>query len=669
MRLFPYPRIAVNVLLLFCSIYLPVDLKALVGTTSFTVAEGNLTGDVTTYFVASAPLSSDSVYAGSVASYDNTNARLIFDVETNSSGDIIYPFAGDSAFVPNVQIPVLNVSVSSGLLDTNTSVVWLDEGGSVGFDSNKPGFNASFPPEVILYDADYNVSAEVTATIDGTGKLTGLSVVTRGEGYTSTPKVKLVAGSHFVKITDNDSPYNGRVFLIEDNNRTRLDIDLSRRANNESSNISTYFPAGTQIEVIPATTLGSLFGVDFNSDIYPPNWTSGLPSASDWIYLWDTQFGGYVAYFFMNSTRTSRGYSRGWYSKNSTRSGLKNHIAIYPDEAFLIAKRTSGAVSFEFEGEIETDDKKLLLPQSGNQILAKNPYGADMMLAELIPSTMIAPKDGNSSLFRAGTTQENGDLVTFLAGSGWEQFWYDHNHGNTAVTSMHEIATRRPLESDNNATTMNSNDLYIGGGAVTSIQSCDATGDTNASDKTYSKISTTSSIADLNGFTITFSDLQGYLLSEDGTQEINASTSLPINPGSIVDSNLNRSFEVIASSAGEVVVSAQRDIRFDSNLGTPTWKIGKVGTGYSTNAVFYCLGGSTGLDANGTISTSGSITVGSNGSSYSAAPQAIVSGGGWRLSDGATRDNEVLGATTGIILQRNSASGVKAYIESLNPFE
>ena len=103
--------------------------------------------------------------------------------------------------------------------------------------------------------------------------------------------------------------------------------------------------------------------------------------------------------------------------------------------------------------------------------------------------------------------------------------------------------------------------------------------------------------------------------------------------------------------------------------GPPTWKIGKVGTGYDTNAVFYCLGGSTGLDANGTISTSGSITVGSNGSSYSAAPQAIVSGGGWRLSDGATRDNEVLGATTGIILQRNSSSGVKAYIESLNPFE
>jgi hypothetical protein len=62
------------------------------------------------------------------------------------------------------------------------------------------------------------------------------------------------------------------------------------------------------------------------------------------------------------------------------------------------------------------------------------------------------------------------------------------------------------------------------------------------------------------------------------------------------------------------------------------------------------------------------INVSSNGTGYNSAPQVIVSGGGWRLSDGAARDNEILGATSGIIIQRNSVSGNKAYIESLNPF-
>ena len=645
----------------------------LVGSTSFTVSEGN--SSYPTYYIASAPLSKLSVFSGSVASTDNSNARLTFAVDSNESGANEYPFEGVSAFVPNVQMPVCRVSVSSGSVDTNASVVWLDEGGSVGFDTNKPGFNSSYPPEIMLYDAENNTSAEVNATINSAGKLTGLTVVNQGEGYTSTPKVLIVAGPHFVKITEPSSEYNGMVFLIKDNNQTALDLDLSRLGTNDSQNVSHYFPDGTQVEVIPATTLGTLIGVDHQSSPYPTNWTAGLPNVADWIYLWDVDFGGYVPYFFLDSSLTSGGYSRGWHKKNDSRAGLSNHAVIYPDESFLIAKRSSGNVTFEFEGEIDTDDKKLLLPESGNQILAKNPYGADMMLAELIPSTMIAPKDGNASLFRAGTTSEDGDLVTFLAGSGWEQFWYDHNHGNTSVTAMHEIGTRRPLESDVNATSMDADDFCIDSGTVLTMERSDSTGDTTSTDKTFTKITLDSGArADLRGFTITFSDIQGYLLSDDGTQEMNASTSLPSTPGSIVDSNLNGSFEIVlcndSASPSFIVVEKQLDIRFDSNLGSPSWKIGNLGTGYTNGmvAVFYCLGGNTGTDANGTVSTSGSITVTSNGSSYSSAPQVIVSGGGWRLTDAAPRDREILGATTGIIIQRNSNSGNKAYIESLNPF-
>jgi hypothetical protein len=51
-------------------------------------------------------------------------------------------------------------------------------------------------------------------------------------------------------------------------------------------------------------------------------------------------------------------------------------------------------------------------------------------------------------------------------------------------------------------------------------------------------------------------------------------------------------------------------------------------------------------------------------------PHAVVSGGGWRKQNAAgSKDNEILGASSGLLLQRNSLSGTKAYIESLNPFE
>ena len=143
-------------------------------------------------------------------------------------------------------------------------------------------------------------------------------------------------------------------------------------------------------------------------------------------------------------------------------NGILNHTVLYPDEAFLVAKRTSGNVTIEFEGEIDTSDKQLLLPQSGNQILAKNPYGADMMLCELIPSTAITTNSGSSSLFRSGT-DETGDVVTFLEGAVWKQYYYDASYGNNAVTVMHQLGVRRPLDgSDNNASTMDANDFYIG---------------------------------------------------------------------------------------------------------------------------------------------------------------------------------------------------------------
>ena len=133
-----------------------------------------------------------------------------------------------------------------------------------------------------------------------------------------------------------------------------------------------------------------------------------------------------------------------------------------------------------------------------------------MMLCELIPSTAITTNSGSSSLFRSGT-DETGDVVTFLEGAVWKQYYYDASYGNNAVTVMHQLGVRRPLDgSDNNASTMDANDFYIGNGSVTNIESCDATGQTGQSDESYSKLTISGSSSDLKGFTITFSDLQGY---------------------------------------------------------------------------------------------------------------------------------------------------------------
>ncbi|MAH26202.1 MAG: hypothetical protein CMI19_04530, partial [Opitutae bacterium] len=477
-----------------------------------------------------------------------------------------------------------------------------------------------------------------------------------------------------------------------------LNLDLSRLGTGESTNVSNYFPNGTQVEIVPAATLGSLFGKLLSE--LPLNWSSGLPTAADWIYIWDVIYGGYKPYFFLGTSHESYNYGQGWYSKDSTSAGILNHTVIYPDEAFIIAKRTAGDVTFEFEGQIETSDKKLLLPESGNQILAKNPYGADLMIAELIPSNAITSHDGNASLFRAmETSTDEGDIITLLNGNVWEQFYYDESYGNTGVTKSHILATRRPLDgSDNNISapfTMDGDDFLIdddSANAVSSIVSSDSNGQTDQNDTSYSKIYLNgASRSNIKGFTISLEGIQGYLLAEDGLNELNATTENQVTSvsafsdlassasrGSIVDSKLNGSFEIIKSGSDGggtfVVVNKQRDVNFKSDEGSPIWRIGVKGIGYSTDANFYCIGGNNGTtdsNASGIISTAGAVTVSSGGAGYQFYyPHAIVSGGGWRkLGAAGAKDNEILGASSGLLLQRNSLSGTKAYIESLNPFE
>jgi len=669
------------------------NASGLVGTSSFEVVGGNSTNP--NYYIASVPISEDTVYAGTVASSDDSNGYILFDSETNASGAVSYPFFGNSVFVPGIQIPKMSAWVgSNGQIDSNISAVYANH----TFISSKDKFTPGHPPEVIIYDADYNESAVAVAGINSSGQLNDLNVTSAGSGYQSNPKVKVIAGAHFVKITDSNNPYNGRVFLIKDNNKTRLNLDLSRLGTGESTNVSNYFPNGTQVEIVPAATLGSLFGKLLSE--LPLNWSSGLPTAADWIYIWDVIYGGYKPYFFLGTSHESYNYGQGWYSKDSTSAGILNHTVIYPDEAFIIAKRTAGDVTFEFEGQIETSDKKLLLPESGNQILAKNPYGADLMIAELIPSNAITSHDGNASLFRAmETSTDEGDIITLLNGNVWEQFYYDESYGNTGVTKSHILATRRPLDgSDNNISapfTMDGDDFLIdddSANAVSSIVSSDSNGQTDQNDTSYSKIYLNgASRSNIKGFTISLEGIQGYLLAEDGLNELNATTENQVTSvsafsdlassasrGSIVDSKLNGSFEIIKSGSDGggtfVVVNKQRDVNFKSDEGSPIWRIGVKGIGYSTDANFYCIGGNNGTtdsNASGIISTAGAVTVSSGGAGYQFYyPHAIVSGGGWRkLGAAGAKDNEILGASSGLLLQRNSLSGTKAYIESLNPFE
>ena len=659
------------------------------GSTNISISAGSVSSP--TYYVASAGLAGDAVFSGVVANVWDGNSSIFFSSEQNSTLEYNAPFK-DSAFDVDILLPKVSASVSGGSV-TSISVDYIG-----AFSTSVNGFNGSDArfveaPEIIIAAPD-DTGDTATATASVSSGELSIPSVSGGSGYTVAPKVTVVGGPHFVKITDASSNYYGRVFLIQDNGTNTLSFgtlsSTQRLSNTESSTtLSTFIPIGTTVEIYAAQTLGNLFGLDTTN--LPSGWTSmdnaddeSSGNGPDLLYFWNTDFYGFETFFFSTRykpssyTGSNDTFSWGW--KKPSRAfypKTENNKVIYPDESFLIAKRSSGSLSLVSEGAIESVNKQLYLPETGNSAILNNPYGTDLMLAELIPSTAIGTGTGQ---FRPGSSDTDGDVVTFLDSGQWKRFWYKQSHGNTAVTRMHVIGTRRPMNATQTSyeTTITSDDLYIGSGTVTNLESCtDADGTTllnSRNDSNYTKVTISGGTQYLKGFSITFSDINGRLLYNDtnGTSEANATdaSELSVGSGSMVFSKLVGTHEIVGSGSGFVVINIQRDVNFASSEGTPAWSIGTLGAGYDATANFYCLGGTTGTNAEGTISANGStISVTAAGSAYDGKPQAVVSGGGWRYSDDTARCDDILGASTGLFIQRQKTGGVKAFLESMNPFE
>ena len=167
---------------------------------------------------------------------------------------------------------------------------------------------------------------------------------------------------------------------------------------------------------------------------------------------------------------------------------------------------------------------------------------------------------------------------------------------------------------------LQSSDFLISSAAITDLDSCsDAAGSTvvsNYNDGNYTKIPPV--VQPWSRLYGNDRKPSGYMLNDAGTHEVNATTGENVDTngsGSVVYSNISGSFEVVGSGSGYFVVEKQRDVNF-KNEGSPTWSIGDSGTGYTTTAKWWAVGGG-GSGAYGTVNSSGtSFTVTAGGSGY-----------------------------------------------------
>ena len=96
------------------------------------------------------------------------------------------------------------------------------------------------------------------------------------------------------------------------------------------------------VEVVRAPTLGSVFGETASDLDLNPSSANGSDSAgADFCIPLQRMFNMY----HMLTCHAGSGRDAGWYSSYYMRWGRRNHLVIYPDEGFIVAKRTSGTAN------------------------------------------------------------------------------------------------------------------------------------------------------------------------------------------------------------------------------------------------------------------------------------------------------------------------------------
>ena len=639
------------------------NVGGVVGSIRKTLSAGSVNAPV--YSVASAGVGGDAVYSGQILNVGSN--YITFETSSDESESSVSPFI-DGVFLKSVKSPILTASLSGNAV------------GSVSITYAGSGFSSA--PEIVFdYPEDGDDQATATCSLTSTG-IGSISITNAGSGYSSAPGITVVGGPHLVQLSESGDDDEGRYFKIVDNNATGLTLDISKLESGES--LSDVLSTDYSVDVLPASTIGRVMGRT-SSELqtnFNPSSSNGSSSGADLVYIFLRT--RYIPFCYMPA---GGGNTAGWYSPTMMNYGRLNDYFMYPDEGFIIAKRTPGTLNLDFEGNSKTSNQKMKLPSSGRATCMNNPYGTDMLLGEIIPPKLLG--SGNSK-FNTGSsdTDTNADILYFLVGTEWKQFYYKTGV-NHAVTRN---ATATAKAGTGGSGALADVDVSLAGGTVSNLQSCNSAGSTSIDHNIseYTKVTLTGT-APAVGFNIDFSGFFGRKLDGlgNGTHEVDVNGTR-VNPGSGIffRSGLNGTYKVIARpSSTSVVVKKKRDIHFvatkkSSAVGSgPKWSTGQGGAGYNGNAKAYFMGGGNTTMAIATATVSSGAVTGfsftgtgnTRGAGYTYAPQVVICSSGWRKVGAANpnnviQDGQVLDATEGIVIIRKGTTRTVTYFQPKNPF-
>lgn len=238
-----------------------------------------------------------------------------------------------------------------------------------------------------LYNtADY---VSTVASLDGANQFTMTGAAWTAGAYAN------VAAPRLVRIkTSTAVPANiGRAFLITANTTSQLTVNLPTGV----ANINTVLSVGDSCEVVPANTLGSVFGPT------APAFQAGASAGSaDNVLLY-------------NGTNWETFYNNGTNWKKAGNLTNQNNTIIYPDEGLFITRIALTPLVLTFMGTVPSTAEQTNLLGAGSTFLG-NRFPVDATLGSLGLQ--------NSTNWTSGASANSADNVFLWNGTNWVTYYY-----------------------------------------------------------------------------------------------------------------------------------------------------------------------------------------------------------------------------------------------------
>lgn len=246
------------------------------------------------------------------------------------------------------------------------------------------------PLSIPLYNAPLFTGS--VASVDGTTQVTMNGAAWTGNQFAST------AALCFARVTSGNGA--GRSFLITANTTSQLTLSLAHTPT--LSSLATVLSAGDVITIVPANTLGSVFGTTS-----PLVTTGASASVADNVYLLNGPGLGWSTYYH-NGTN--------WRKAGSLAS--QNNVVLYPDEGILVVHIGTSPVTLRTSGVVPATAEKTDLSGTGSTFAAQR-FPVDMQLS--------AVGFQSTAGWISGATVGTADNVWAWSTSlnRWEQFYYN----------------------------------------------------------------------------------------------------------------------------------------------------------------------------------------------------------------------------------------------------